>query len=347
MSVKRVLTGMRTTGLLHLGHYVGALKQWVEVQNSGEYDCYFLLADVQALTTHSDHPEILTKSIRDVVLDWLAVGLDPSLPNVHFVQQSQVMGRSDLSVLFSMLATEGEVKRNPTVKSEIADLKDKNKEASISLGFLNYPVDQAADIYMISPVPYEHGDHILVPVGEDQVPHLEYASDLAKRFNNRYGKLFTPCEPLVGDLGRLVGTDGQAKMGKSLGNTINLSDDAETVRRLVKKMFTDPTRIRSDMPGETVNNPVFIYHRAFNPNVDEVAELTERYQHGKVGDVEVKERLAAVLNDFLDPIRERRAQFEHEGNLREIVMAGTEAAQKACDIVMHEVREKMHIVYPQ
>jgi tryptophanyl-tRNA synthetase len=215
------------------------------------------------------------------------------------------------------------------------------------MGFINYPVDQVADIYMVSPTPPEHGDHILVPVGEDQVPHLEYASKLARRFNKRYGKVFVPCEPLVGDIGRLVGTDGQAKMSKSKGNTINLADDAETVNRQVKRMFTDPKRIRADMPGETQNNPVFVYHRAFNPDKAEVADLTERYEKGKVGDVEVKARLASVLNDFLDPIRERRAKFEREGHLHEIVLAGTEAASKACAPVMQAIYEKMHLGYPQ
>ena len=342
MATKRVLTGMRTTGQLHLGHYVGALKQWMEIQNSGEYDCYFLLADVQALTTHADNPELLTRSIRDCVLDWLAVGLDPTLPNVHFVQQSQVQGRADLSIALSMIAGYKEVTRNPTLKSELQGL---GKDAT--MGFIAYPVDQVADIYMISPTPPERGDQILVPVGEDQVPHLEYARVLANRFNKRYGKVFVPCEALVGEVGRLVGVDGQAKMSKSKGNTINLADNVETVNRQVMHMFTDPKRIRADMPGETKNNPVFIYHRAFNSDKAEVADLTERYENGKVGDVEVKRRLATVINDFLEPIRERRAKFEREGNLREIVIAGTEAAQKACNPVMQSVREKMHLGYPQ
>jgi len=341
MNTKRVLTGMRTTGQLHLGHYVGALKQWVEVQNTGDYDCYFLLADIQALTTHADRPELLTTSVRDVVLDWLAVGLDPTRPNVHFVLQSQVSERAELSIALSMIAGYNEVTRNPTLKAE---LKDLGKDATI--GFIAYPVDQVADIYMVSPTPPESGDKLLVPVGEDQVPHLEYARVLARRFNQKYGKVFVPCEALVGEVGRLVGTDGQAKMSKSKGNTINLADDAKTVESQVMKMFTDPKRIRADMPGDTVNNPVFIYHRAFNPDKDEVADLAERYKKGRVGDVEVKSRLAAVLNNFLDPIRERRAKFERE-DLRELLVKGTKAAKEACVPVMQSVREKMHLVYPQ
>jgi tryptophanyl-tRNA synthetase len=340
MSTKRVLTGMRTTGQLHLGHYVGALKQWLEVQNTGEYECFFLLADIQALTTHADQPELLTKSVRDVVLDWLAVGLDPSRPNVHFVLQSQVPERAELSIAFSMIAKYSEVMRNPTLKSEFEDL---GKNATI--GFIAYPVDQVADIYMVSPTPPEPNDRLLVPVGEDQVPHLEYARILARRFNKKYGEVFVPCRNLVGEVGRLVGIDGQIKMSKSKGNTINLADDEKTVEKQVMKMFTDPKRIHADTPGETENNPVFVYHRAFNPDEGEIADLTERYQKGKVGDVEVKRRLAAVLNNFLDPIRERREKFKRE-DLREILLSGTKVARKACVPVMESVREKMHLVYP-
>jgi len=235
--------------------------------------------------------------------DWLAVGLDPTKSNVHFVLQSQVPERHELSVLLMMIAEYSEVMRNPTLKSELKNQK------SATMGFMAYPVDQVADIYMVSPTPPERGDRLLVPVGEDQVPHLEYARVLARRFNRKYGSVFVPCSALVGDVGRLVGTDGQAKMSKSLGNTINLADDPKTVESQVMRMFTDPKRTRSDIPGETENNPVFIYHRAFNPDIAEVADLTERYQQGKVGDVEVKRKLAKALNDFLDPIRDRRVKF--------------------------------------
>jgi len=341
MNTKRVLTGMRTTGQLHLGHYVGALRQWVKVQNTNEFESFFLLADVQALTTHADRPELLTRSVREVVLDWLAVGLDPNRPNVHFVLQSQIPERAELSIALSMIAGYNEVRRNPTLKAE---LKDLGKEAT--MGFIAYPVDQVADIYMVSPTPPESGDKLLVPVGEDQVPHLEYARVLARRFNKRYGRVFVPCEALVGKVGRLVGTDGQAKMSKSKGNTINLADDARTVETQVMRMFTDPKRIRADMPGETVNNPVFVYHRAFNPDSEEVADLTERYEKGKVGDVEVKRRLAAVLNNFLAPIRERRAKFE-QTDLRELLISGTQEARKVCLPVIESVKEKMHLVYPR
>jgi tryptophanyl-tRNA synthetase len=335
----RVLTGMRTTGQLHLGHYVGALKQWVEIQNNNEYECFFLLADVQALTTHADKPELLEQSVREVVLDWLSVGLDPTRHNIHFVLQSQVPERHELSVLLMMIAGYSEVMRNPTLKSELKNQKN------ATMGFMAYPVDQVADIYMVSPTPPKKGDKLLVPVGEDQVPHLEYARVLARRFNEKYGPVFVPCSALVGEVGRLVGVDGNEKMGKSLNNAINLADSSQTVEAKVKRMFTDPNRTRPDIPGDTEKNPVFIYHRAFNPNIDEVADLTKRYQKGKVGDVEVKQKLSKALNNFLEPIRERRAKFA-KTDIREIVEDGSNAARQACKPVISAVREYMHLVYP-
>ena len=337
MARKVVLTGMRTTGSLHLGHYIGALKQWLEVQQTREYECYFLLADVQALTTHAHDPALLTQSVKEVTLDWLAVGLDPN--RSHFVLQSQVPERYELSALLMMIARFSEVKRNPTLKDELRLQHD------ASMGFMAYPVDQAADIYMVSPTPPEDGDELLVPVGQDQVPHLEYSRVLARRFNESYGPVFVPCKALIGEIGRLVGTDGKDKMSKSLGNTVNLSDDAATLQQKVRSMFTDPNRVRADMPGETENNPVFIYHRAFNANPAEVAELTERYQHGRVGDVEVKAKLIKALDEFLDPIRERRAQYE-KVDIREILMDGTNAARAACAPVIQAVRSYMHLTFP-
>lgn len=339
MAKKVVLTGMRTTGSLHLGHYVGALKQWVEIQNAGQHECYFLLADVQALTTHADDPSLLTRSVREVVMDWLAVGLNPSLPHVHFVLQSQVLERYELSALFMMIARYSEVMRNPTLKTEL------ERQETASMGFMSYPVDQVADIYMVNPTPVSEGDEVLVPVGQDQVPHLEYARVLAERFNSAYGTVFTPCKPLVGQVGRLVGTDGQAKMSKSIGNTIDLLDDVQTVEKKVKNMFTDPKRIRPDIPGDTENNPVFIYHRAFNPNIDEVADLTDRYQHGKVGDVEVKTKLAKAINDFLDPVRQRRAENQN-ADIKAILEEGSRVARSACLPVVEAVRECMHLKLP-
>jgi len=338
--VKRVLTGVRTTGALHLGHYVGALKQWVDVQNSKRYECYFLLADVQALTTHADRPEILEDSVHEVVLDWLAVGLDPRRDYVNFVLQSQVESRYELSLLLTMIARYSEVMRNPTLKDEL------KSRTNATIGFMTYPIDQAADIYMVSPIPPRKGDEVLVPVGEDQAPHLEYSRLLAKRFNSMYGQVFTPCRSLLGGVGRLVGIDGGSKMSKSLDNAIYLSDDTKTVEEKVMRMYTDPKRVRADIPGEVESNPVFIYHRAFNPDKGEVDELSSRYQKGKVGDVEVKKKLVKVLNEFLKPIRERRKLAEKE-DIRRILVHGTKKASANCDLVVEAVKEKMHLVYPK
>lgn len=339
MSRKVVLTGMRTTGSLHLGHYVGALKQWKAIQDAGEHECYFLLADVQALTTHADRPELLLQSVRDVTLDWLSVGLNPDFSNIHFVLQSQVPERYELSALLMMIAKYGEVMRNPTLKSEL------DRQPNASMGFMAYPVDQVADIYMVNPYPRQLGDEVLVPVGEDQVPHLEYARDLADRFNRDYGNIFTPCKPLVGDVGRLIGIDGKAKMSKSIGNTIELGDSADTVQKKVMGMFTDPNHLRVEDPGDPDVNPVFTYLRAFDPNQDEVEELAEHYRRGGLGDVKLKKRLVTVLNDFLEPVRERRAEYESI-NVGEILQQGSYAAREACTPVVQAVRESMALFIP-
>jgi len=337
---RRVLTGMRTTGELHLGHYVGALKEWERIQDEGNFECYFLLADVQALTTHAENPSLLTKLVREVVLDWLSVGLDPDLSNVNFVLQSQVPERYELSQSFLMIAKYGEVMRNPTLKEEL------ERQPNATMGFMTYPVDQAADVYMISPTPPIDGDELLVPVGEDQVPHLEFARVLARRFNKKYGPVFVECSALVGEIGRLVGTDGKAKMSKSIGNAISLSDSEEVVNKKVKGMFTDPNHVSPTTPGDTENNPVFIYLRAFDQDTQEVADLTERYNTGAgLGDVAVKTVLAKRLNEFLDPIRQRRVRYER-ANIRDILVAGTERARESAIPVVQAVREKMHTVYP-
>lgn len=346
MATKVVLTGMRTTGALHLGHYVGALKQWLQIQNSEEHECYFLLADVQALTTHVGNPTLLTQSVAEVAKDWQAVGLDPSLPNVHFVLQSQVPERYELSALLMMIARYSEVMRNPTLKTEL------ERQENASMGFMAYPVDQVADIYMVNPYPISSGDEVLVPVGEDQVPHLEYARDLAQRFNNTYGPVFTPCKPLVGQVGRLVGTDGQAKMSKSIGNTIQLSDSADVVEEKVMGMFTDPKHLNINDRGDSSDkNPVFMYLRAFDPDQAEVEKLAAQYARGGLGDVAVKRRLVAVLNDFLDPIRRRRAELDgasgaNSTDIGKIISDGSMAARQACASVVEAVRERMALVTP-
>ncbi|HPS40918.1 MAG TPA: tryptophan--tRNA ligase [Candidatus Woesebacteria bacterium] len=340
MKNKVVLTGMRTTGALHLGHYIGALKLWKEIQDAEKYECYFLLADVQALTTHADNPALLTRSVVEVAKDWLAVGLDPTLPHVHFVLQSQVPERYELSALLMMIARYSEVMRNPTLKTEL------ERQPNASMGFMTYPVDQVADIFMVSPYPLQGDNELLVPVGDDQVPHIEYANDLGERFNRDYGKVFPPCKAMVGEVGRLVGTDGKAKMSKSLNNTIQLNDNAETVKQKVQKMFTDPNHLRVEDPGNPDNNPVFMYLRAFDPNQQEVEELAKQYRQGGLGDVVLKNRLAKVLNDFLEPVRQRRTTFEN-ADIGEILRAGSQVARNACIPIVEAVREQMALKIPK
>ena len=329
-SKKRILTGIRPTGALHLGHYVGALENWVRLQD--EYDCFFLIADYQALGDHLDDIPGIRRSVLDVSLDWLSVGLDPARST--FVVQSYVPEHAELAMLLSMLTPLGMLERNPTLKAERARIEAQ----SLSVGFFTYPVSQVADILL----PKAN----LVPVGEDQLPHIEMTREIARKFNNSYGHVFPEPQSLVGRVPRLPGTDGQAKMSKSLDNVIYLSDDEETVNRKVRGMYTDPTRIHATYPGHVEGNPVFDYHEAFNPDRAEVEDLKERYRAGRVGDVEVKQRLARALNGFLAPIRERRAYYEERPDLvQEALMDGTRQAKKVASATMTEVREKMGIMY--
>ena len=285
---RRILTGIRPTGSLHLGHYVGALENWVHLQT--EYDCFFLIADYQALGDHLGNIQAIRQSVIDVCLDWLSVGLNPVTST--FVVQSYVPEHAELAMLLSMLTPLGMLERNPTLKTE----REQVESAGLSVGFFTYPVSQVADILLLK----AH----LVPVGEDQLPHIEMTREIARRFNNNYGFVFPEPQSKVGRVARLQGTDGQAKMSKSLGNVIYLSDDEATVIQKVMGMYTDPTRIHATDPGHVEGNPVFDYHDAFNSDKEEVEALKERYRAGRVGDVEVKKRLAVALNTFLEPIRE-------------------------------------------
>ncbi len=340
--IRRILTGMRTTGAAHLGHYAGALRNWAALQD--EYECYFLLADVQAFSTHFEDPERIVSSVREMVLDWLAVGLDPlQRPNVFFVLQSHVRELTELTTYLSMLTPMSYIERNPTIKSAKESLGDRAR----NLGFYSYPVSQAADILLFTPLPpHVPGDELLVPVGEDQLPLLELTNDVAGWFNRTYAPVFLECFGKLSPVPRLVGTDGQAKMSKSLGNVILLSDDAVTVEEKVMKMYTDPTRLRATDPGHVEGNPVFMYHDAFNPNVDEVNDLKERYRRGRVGDVEVKRKLAQALNAMLDPIRERRAYFDaRPETIQEVLVEGIRQARAVGAETMERVRSAMHIDY--
>ncbi len=291
----RVLTGVRPTGPLHLGHYVGALENWVRLQ--AEHECFFLIADYQVSDFAGDIAQV-SESVREVALDWLAVGLEPD--KSHFVVESRVPEHAELTVLLSWFVPLGRLERNPTLKAEM-DTLDRGARG-VPVAFFIYPIMQVSNILL----PRAR----LVPVGVDQLPHLEMTREVARRFNRDHGEVFVEPDALVGRVPRLVGIDGRAKMSKSLGNAIYLKDDAATVERKIMSMYTDPTRRHATDPGHVEGNPVFAYHDAFNPDPEEVSELKARYRKGAVGDVAVKRRLVRVLDRLLTPIRERRRHFE-------------------------------------
>lgn len=325
---KRLLTGDRPTGRLHLGHYVGSLKNRVLLQH--QHDCYFIIADLHTLTTKPSKDEILhlREHVYDMVLDYLSCGIDPSISTIYL--QSAVPAVYELNLFFEMLISVNRLSNLPSLK-EMA--KNAHLE-EIPFGLLGYPVLQTADILC----PRAH----LVPVGKDNEAHVELARDIARRFNQYYGEVFPLPEAIVGETGNLVGTDGKGKMSKSANNAIYLSDDAQTVIKKVKGMYTDPNRIHATDPGTIEGNPVFIYHDLFNTQRDEVASLKERYKEGKVGDVEVKECLSAAINRFLDPIRERRLHYAQEAGLVErIIYEGTLKMKECSDETVKEAKSLM------
>src|SRR2546425_2276975 len=326
---KRILTGIRPTGPLHLGHYAGALENWVRLQ--ADYECYFLIADYQ-VSDFADDIARVREAVWEVALDWLAVGLDPE--RSIFVIESLIPEHAELSVWLSWFLPLGMLQRNPTLKAEMDDFGKK----SVPVAFFTYPVMQVANILM----PRAH----LVPVGEDQLPHIELTREVARRFNRQFKDVFPEPEGLVGRVPRLVGVDGQAKMSKSLDNAIYLKDTPAVVKEKVRSMYTDPTRLRATDPGHVEGNPVFLYHDAFNPNREEVADLKDRYRRGAVADVEVKQQLAIALNTFLDPIRERRARLAaHRGRVRDPPAHGTKRAPKAAPTTMAFVPETLDLGY--
>ncbi len=325
----RILTGDRPTGKLHLGHYVGTLANRARLQD--EYDLFLLVADYHSLTTHPEKEDVIAtrQNALDVVMDNYAAGVDPE--KVTHYMQSDVPETAELTLLFSMLVTVPRLQRVPTLKEVMAAQHIEQPSA----GLLNYPVLQAADILIV------RGD--LVPVGRDQESHVEVTREIARRFNERFGPVFPePAAMVPEDTPVLVGIDGQAKMSKSLGNAILLSDDAETVTEKVMSMYTDPKRIHATDPGTVEGNPLFIYHDLFNPDTAQVADFKERYRVGKVGDVEVKKALAAALNAFLDPIRERRRYLEeHPDDLMDIVRTGAARARPIAQETVAAAREAM------
>ena len=311
---KRILTGDRPTGKLHLGHYLGSHQHRLAFQD--DYECFFLIADLHMLTTKPDKESILqiADNARAIIMDHLAIGIDPE--NVTFCLQSAIHETYELDLLISGLVTVERLQQLPTIK----DMAAAANMDQIPYNLLGYPVLQSADILL----PRAN----LVPVGKDNESHVELSRQIARRFNNAYGEVFPLPDPYVVG-GALVGTDGQAKMSKSLDNAIYLSDDEAAVNRRVMSMYTDPNRVSADVPGTVEGNPVFIYHDAFNPDKAEVEDLKERYRNGTVGDVEVKQKLAKALNDFLDPMRERRAYYETQtGYVDELLFEGTLRARE-------------------
>jgi tryptophanyl-tRNA synthetase len=327
---KRVLSGMRPTGRLHLGHLVGALDNWVEMQK--DYDCFFLVVDWHALTSEYASTAELVANAYDNVADWIGAGIDPERSTLFI--QSLVPPHAELYLLFQMVTPIPWLERVPTYKEQIEQLSDHDLS---TIGFLGYPLLQAADIVL-------YNAHA-VPVGEDQVPHLELTREVVRRFHNFYGEVFVEPQAILTRTPRLPGLDNR-KMSKSYGNTIDLSDSAETVVKKVRQMYTDPKRIRADIPGTVEGNPVFVYHEAFNPDRAEVEDLKSRYRAGKVGDVEVKTKLAAAINARLEPIRERRAAaLARPGHLRELLVEGSRKARLVAEETMERVRDAVRLRY--
>jgi tryptophanyl-tRNA synthetase len=328
---KRILTGDRPTNdAFHLGNYVGTLGNRVRLQD--EYDTFLFLADLHLLTTRLNDLNEIEDNIRGLVLDYLSVGIDHEKTTIYL--QSLVPEVLELAWIFMSLVSVPRAQRIPTLKEVVRDLKLE----TASMALLCYPILQAADILMVK------GD--LVPVGKDQLSHVELTREIARRFNDTFAPVFPVPDPLVGSVPTLPGTDGQAKMGKSMGNAIFLTDDPETVRRKVMSMYTDPKRIRADIPGRVQGNPVFTYHDAFNRDKAEVEDLKARYRRGKVGDVEVKQKLVAALEALLGPIRERRARFARKkGLVEDILSQGTARAREECLGTLGDAREAMGLTY--
>jgi tryptophanyl-tRNA synthetase len=321
---------MRPTGRLHLGHLVGALQNWEQLQR--DYDCFYFVADWHALTSEYSDTGPIVANAMDNAADWIAAGIDPEKSTL-FVQ-SLVPEHAELYLLLQMVTPIPWLERVPTYKEQMEQLAEKDLS---NLGFLGYPLLQTSDVIIY--------DAHYVPVGEDQVAHLELSREVVRRFHQFYGELFVEPQPLLTPTPRLPGLDNR-KMSKSYGNTIDLADDAETVVKKVRQMYTDPKRIRADIPGTIEGNPVFIYHDAFNPNRAEVDDLKDRYRAGKVGDVEVKTKLAAAVNAMLEPIRERRRQvLARPGHLREILVEGSRRARTTAQQTMARVREAVRLSY--
>ncbi|QBE59897.1 tryptophan--tRNA ligase [Limosilactobacillus fermentum] len=335
MKKKVILTGDRPTGKLHIGHYVGSLRERVKMQESGEYDPFIMIADQQALTDNARDPEKIRRSLTEVALDYLAVGLDPAKSTL-FVQ-SQIPALAELNLYYLNLVTVSRLERNPTVKAEI---QQKNFNRSIPAGFFTYPVSQTADITAFKAN--------LVPVGDDQKPMLEQAREIVRTFNSIYGEVLVEPEgvfPPKGQ-GRIPGLDGNAKMSKSLGNAIYLSDDEDTLKKKVMSMYTDPNHIHVEDPGQVEGNVVFTYLDIFDKDTAKVQELKDHYRHGGLGDVKIKRYLMEVLNAELAPIRQRRAEFAKDlPAVMDMLKAGSDRANQVAAQTLDEVKDAMGLNY--
>ncbi|MDR3595161.1 tryptophan--tRNA ligase [Clostridium sp.] len=335
MGKKTILTGDRPTGKLHIGHYIGSLKNRVVLQESGLYESFIMIADQQALTDNARNPEKIRNSLTEVALDYLAVGIDPNKSNIFI--QSQIPELNELTMHYLNLVTLSRLERNPTVKQEI---KQKNFENSIPAGFLIYPVSQAADITAFK------AD--TVPVGEDQLPMIEQTREIVRSFNSIYGEVLVEPEAVLpsSNAGRLPGTDGKAKMSKSIGNCIYLSDDADTIKKKVMSMYTDPNHIRVEDPGQIEGNTVFTYLDVFATDKNAVEEMKEHYKRGGLGDVKVKRYLNEVLQAELEPIRNRRLEFEKDIDaVYKMLRDGSDKARAVAANTLKEVREAIGIEY--
>lgn len=348
----RLLTGDTPTGRLHLGHWVGSIENRVQMQN--EYDCYFIIANIQAFTTRMDKPSEVHQNVMEVMLDYLAAGIDPKKSTIFI--QSEIAAIAELTIFFSMLVPYPRVMRNPTIKDEI---RDKGLGENYPFGFLMYPISQAADILVFRPQ--------VVPVGEDQIPHLELTREIARRFNQMYcgvdphtedadyvkkGGLFPITDTKLGRTRRLIGigapnADGSLlKMSKSLNNAIYLSDDPDTIKKKVMSMYTDPNRLKPTDKGTVENNPLWIFHETFNPDKVWVAEAEERYRQGTIGDVECKRKLIDVLVSIIEPMRQRRIQFEQDlHQVKALLKEGTDKANFVANETLLLAKEAMRQRY--
>ena len=330
MSRPRVVSGMRPTGRLHLGHLVGALKNWSSLQD--QYDCFYFVADWHALTSDYAGTAAITANALDNAADWIAAGVDPERSTLFI--QSLVPEHAELYLLLQMVVPIPWLERVPTYKEQQEQLREKDLS---TLGFLGYPLLQTADVAMY--------DARFVPVGEDQVAHLELSREVIRRFHQFYGEVLVEPQPLLTPVPRLPGLDNR-KMSKSYGNTIDLTDAADSLTKKVRQMYTDPKRVRADIPGTVEGNPVFVYHDAFNPDTAEVDDLKARYRDGKVGDVEVKTKLAQAMNTMLEPMRERRREvMARPEQIREILIEGSRKARVVAQATMERVRDAVKLRY--